>query len=97
MLIDEYLYIKRRHNRRKQNLGNNLLKLTTLYLQRNQHNLQSKNIPHMDNIIEEYVDFDYINEEILMHLNQWTKDVIAMPNVPHAPKPDTDSKLREPG
>jgi hypothetical protein len=65
ILMTEYLYQKRRSIKKLRQEKNSILKITALYKEKNLSIIKSKDIAHMNNIIEEYIDLDIINDDIL--------------------------------
>jgi len=62
VMMDEYFYQKKKKIKKQQNMKNSLLKATNMMKQHNHKTLPSKLIHHMDMIIEEYCNFDVIND-----------------------------------
>lgn len=75
MLLADYFYKKRKQIKKQNNMKNSLQKLAQMYKQKNHQYISSKNILHMDNIIEEYINLDIINEEILFQENDFEKNL----------------------
>ena len=65
VLINEYLYQKRRKIKRTEGMKNSLLKVTALYKEKFHNIIKSKDIAHLDTIIEEYLSLDDINNDLL--------------------------------
>lgn len=64
-LIEDYLVTKRRKIKRTQGMKNSLMKVTALYKERFHNIIKSRDIAHLDTIIEEYLNLDEINNRLL--------------------------------
>lgn len=65
VLIKEYLYQKRRKIKKTQTMKNSLMKVTALYKEKFHNVIKSRDIAHLDTIIEEYLNLDEINNQLL--------------------------------
>ena len=81
VLFNEFMHIKKHQQKKQQNKQKSLAKLATQYLSHNQHLLPSKNIQHMDTILEEFLNLDMINEQILFKNNKWAEEDMPLPTV----------------
>lgn len=64
-LIEDYLVTKRRKIKRTQGMKNSLMKVTALYKEKFHNVIKSRDIAHLDTIIEEYLNLDEINNQLL--------------------------------
>lgn len=65
ILVREYLYQKKRKIKRTQNMKNSLLKVQQMYKEKFHNVIRSKDLTHLDNLIEEYIGINEINNWLL--------------------------------
>jgi hypothetical protein len=64
-LINEYLHQKRRKIKKTHSMKNGFLKVTALFKEKFHNIIESKNIQHLDTLIEEYIGINEINNWLL--------------------------------